>query len=589
MQGLAYGLRQPALVGLLSVPLLSASRLQQVERGLGAFFEEPLPDLSGVASGARLASAFAFCVGAIQRQSRIPVSERFHVRSPQEAGSGSATCLVALPSPNLRATRIAFDWSLATMNRLASAGDAPVDAEAAREAIHERLRSFADPSANRFGIAQAADRLDIPVSRLTHDVLVLGTGIHARWMKSTITDATPAIGAGIAQHKKWTADVLRAAGLPGAEHLGVTSAGSAVEAARRLGFPVVVKPADRDRGEGVAADIRDDAGVAAAYEAARKFSAQVLVEKWVPGFTHRLTVFNGRVIRVTRRIAGGVVGDGRSDLAALVRLARQMPHHQRMARRLGRSPLELDDEAAGLLRQNGLDLGYVPAAGEYVRLRRRDNINAGGTNEEVDLGAAHADNLRLAVDAAGLLRLDFAGVDLIIGDIGRSWFDSQALICEINAMPQMRATADPSIYQRVLAEFMGGRHRIPARLLVCPADESARAEVLQRALASDRYNGVSDRRGLWIDGVRATAPFGDGLRAARALLMRNDVRGAVCLMTPADIVSLGLPESRWEQAAFAAPEAFTDRERAQLREVGAMLGPAPERAGASGPPTTTID
>lgn len=583
MQGLACGLRQPALLGRLTVDALPASRLAEVEHGLGALIDEPLPDLSAAAAaGARLASAFAFCVGAIQRQSRIPVSERFHVRPLGGARTGRLACLVALPSPDVRASRIAFDWSIGMLNRLASGSGGPADAAAAREEIHLRLRPFADQSANRFGIAQAADRLDIPVSPLTHDVLVLGTGIHARWMQSTITDATPAIGASIAQHKKWTADVLRAAGLPGAEHFAVDSPDAAVAAARRLGFPVVVKPADRDRGEGVAADIRDEAGVASAYEAARKFSAQVLVERWVPGFTHRLTVFNGRVIRVTRRIAGGVVGDGRSDLAALVLQAQQTPHHQRMIRRLGYAPLVLDDEAVGLLRQQGLEPSHVPAEGEYVRLRRRDNINAGGTNEEVDLGAVHADNLRLAVDAARMLRLDFAGIDLIIGDVACSWLDSQALICEINAMPQMRAAADPSIYERVLAEFMGGRHRIPARLLVCPADEAARAAVLGRSLATGRYNGVSDRGGLWIDGVRATAAFGDGLRAGRALLMRSDVRGAVCLMTPQDIVSRGLPESRWEHVALAAPEAFTDQEKVLLREVRALLAASSGSAGISG-------
>jgi cyanophycin synthetase len=260
-----------------------------------------------------------------------------------------------------------------------------------------------------------------------------------------------------------------------------------------------------------------------------------------------------------------------------------------MIRRLGSSPLQLDDEALGLLRQNGLEASYVPAAGEYVRLRRRDNINAGGTNEDVDLGAVHPDNLRLAVDAATLLRLDFAGVDLIMDDISISWFDAGALICEINAMPQMRATSDPAIYERLLAEFMPGEVRVPARLFVCPGDDAARRAALHRALGLDQYNGVADRSGLWVDGARATARFDEGLSAARALLMRKDVRGAVCLMTPKEILGLGLPVNRWSSVVFAASEEFSAQERALVSQVRVLLRDSVADAGAPANPTVEAD
>ena len=572
MRGLAYGLQQPALIGTARFPRVPATRLAQFVRSLQPLLDERIPDPSGLVPRPEvLASLFAFCVGAIQRQSRIPVSERFHVHCPGGADSGPAECRLALPSPDVRASRVALSWSVSTFNRLLSGQGRVGDPEPVREAIHQALRPYGDQGVNRFGIMHAANRLDIPVNHLTQDVLVLGTGMHARWMKSSITDATPAISAGIAQDKQVTAQVLRAAGLPGALNRRVTSPESALDAARELGFPVVVKPADRDRGEGVAADLRDDRAVSAAYEAASKLSSHILVERWAPGFTHRLTVFNGRVIRVTRRIAGGVVGDGISDLRSLVELAQKTEHHQRMIRRLGRPVLQLDDEALGLLGQHGLDARHVPGAGEYVRLRRRDNINAGGTNEDVELGAIHPDNLRVAVDAARLLRLDFAGIDLITEDITRSWFDAGALICEVNAMPQMRATSDPTIYERLLAEFMQAGVRIPARLLVCPQSETGRGAALQQALGLARYNGVADRDGLWVDGVRGTGPFEDGLSAARALLVRKDVRSAVCLMTPEEILRLGVPLNHWDAVDFAAPEAFGAQERSLSSQVRSLL------------------
>lgn len=586
LKGLAYGLQQPVLVGTLLFPRIPAVHLLRIERALQSLVDEPIPEAEApVPAAERLALVFAFFVGSIQRQCRIPVSERFLVRRLAEAGRGALVCLLALPAPQLRASQVALQWSLSTLNRLLVAQDVFRDPQAGRDAIHEALRAYSARGVNRFGIVHAANRLGIPVNHLTADVLVLGTGVHSRWMKSSFTDATPAIGASIAQNKQATAQVLRAAGLPGAIHQAVTSVESALQAARALGFPVVVKPADRDRGEGVAADLRDEPAVASAYEAARKFSAHILVERWAPGFTHRLTVFNGRVIRVTRRIAGGVFGDGRSDLRALVLQAQRSEHQQRQKRRLGKVLLELDDEALGLLQQQGLDTSHIPASGEYVRLRRRDNINAGGANEDVALAAIHPDNLRLAVDAADLLRLDFAGIDLIMDDLSTSWLDAGALICEVNAMPQMRASSDPGIYERVLAEFMGTEVRVPARLSVCPEEPAAREAALRLARASDRYNGVSDRSGLWVDGIRATASFQDGLAAARALLLRKDVRGAVCLMTPKEILSLGLPLDQWTAVDFAAPEAFGDEEQSLMGRVRSLLPGALPDSGARLPST----
>ena len=174
-------------------------------------------------------------------------------------------------------------------------------------------------------------------------------------------------------------------------------------------------------------------------------------------------------------------------------------------------------------------------------------------------------------------------------DIAISWFDAGALICEINAMPQMRAASDPAIYERLLAEFMPGEVRVPARLFVCPSDDAARRAALHRALGLDQYNGVADRSGLWVDGARATARFEDGLSAARALLMRKDVRGAVCLMTPKEILGLGLPVNRWSSVVFAASEEFSAQERALVSQVRALLRDSVADAGAPANPTVEAD
>ena len=431
-----------------------------------------------------------------------------------------------------------------------------------REAVLDRLQPFSTPGVNAFCIRLAAYRLRVPVTTFDKWVLQLGTGSHSRLMDSSLTDAAPAIGVRMARFKHETARVLLASGLPGGVHELAPSSAAAAECAARLGYPVVVKPDDMEKGAGVSADLRDEEAVRAAWDAARKVSPNVLVEKWAPGFTHRLAVFNGHVIRVSRRIAGGVTGNGTNSVAELVSLVQEPQGQRRALRRQGERRLTLDDEALGLLVQEGRDASYVPAAGEFVRLRRRDNMNAGGSTESVPLDQVHPDNLRLALDAARLLRLDFAGVDLIMRDIAASWLEAGALICEVNAQPQMAARTEPELWNRVVSELVGPCSRVPARLLIVPDDLAREGAIVRRLASEEPGTSVSSRSCLWIAGRQATLAFTSGYLAAQALFRRTDVRAATCLMTLAELERMGLPLDQWTSiVSVVQPEPGSEHDR----------------------------
>lgn len=255
-----------------------------------------------------------------------------------------------LPTHSPKASELAINWACELLNALL-ANAAQLNVAAAVDQARQQLKPFAETGVNNFFILQAAYAVGITVFRPVPGLLVLGTGCRSRWLQSLISDETTMLGARFAQAKHVTASLLRTAGLPGAVHRLVKTREQAMEAAEALGYPVVVKPADADRGAGVAAGLLDAPSVALAYDTAAKVSHNVLVERWAPGHTHRLTVQDGQVIRVVRRIAGGVVGDGLHTVAELVALFQQTPQQQRLARRLGHVPLTLDEEALGLLSQ----------------------------------------------------------------------------------------------------------------------------------------------------------------------------------------------------------------------------------------------
>ncbi|MES2634977.1 MAG: acetate--CoA ligase family protein [Pseudomonadota bacterium] len=573
-RGLGYGLLQPSVIGTVWLDASAVQALPRLEAALRDFVDEPVPaPREAQRPEGRLLTLFAYVHGAIQREGRIPVSSAFHLqrRTPQP-GQGPSFDL-CLPAPSIGASPIALQWARAVCNQLLQGtGDEDLASlQTLRQEALDQLQRFANPSVNKLCILLAAYRLRVPVLTFDMEVLQLGTGCHARWMESSLTDATPAIGVRLAKLKHHTARVLRAGGLPGGEHKLAGTPQEAVECAVHLGYPVVVKPADEDRGVGVSADLRDDQAVRNAWEAARAVSANVLVEKFAPGLTHRLTVFQGEVIRVSRRIAGGVTGDGIRTVAELVALAQQTELQRRSQRRHGEARLALDAEAIGLLEQEGLQASHIPAAGAYVRLRRRDNMNAGGTSETIPLGEVHPANLQLARDAARLMRLDFAGVDLITTDIASSWLEVGGLICEVNAKPQMGARKEPELWDRVVSGMVGPCSRIPARLLIV-ADEDARVQdAVEQVVQQEPATSVSSRFGLWIDGQRSTLRFADGFVAAQALLRRTDVTAATCLMSLGELERKGLPLDLWDTIECA--EQF-DPQSAQGKRLRALMAMA---------------
>lgn len=574
VDGLRHPLRQPALVQRLRLNSPNERALHAWCTAVDQVVDDvPPPQRSDAPTAAQVIERFCATVLAVQRQSGIAVHTRFRARLKPLVDPGCFDCEITLPSASSMATQKALRWALALFKDVGQGPLTPERAQSARDEANRLLRPHAQPGMNVYSILMAAMRLDVPVFQLANDILVLGCGARSRWLMSTISDETSAISVRLARNKHETAYLLRSLGLPGAEHLIVRSTAAAVAAARALGYPVVVKPADGDRGQGVAADLRHDAAVEQAYLGACEVSPLVLVEKWQEGWTHRLTVVSGSLQRVVRRIPGGVCGDGQSDMSTLVARYQSTDRQQRLARQKGQPLLTLDNEALGLLKERGLTVTHIPARGAFVRLRRRDNISAGGDNETLQIEDVHPDNRKLALDTARALRLDFAGIDLITEDISRSWLEKPALICEVNAGPQIGTSSDATFYERLLPKFLGGDGRIDCHLLLCPLDEGERSVVLAQALAMTEVNGVSAREGLWIDGQRVTHHFADGLRAARALLLRTEVQAAVCLMSPGEVLKLGLPINRFTRVSSVPPERFAPGEAILLDAARAMALP----------------
>jgi cyanophycin synthetase len=329
-------------------------------------------------------------------------------------------------------------------------------------------------------VLHAAYYMGIPFRHQGMGVYRLGWGNRAQLLDRSAVGSDFAIGARLSQNKLMAARLLRDAGLPASEHLSVNSLDGAFKAASTLGWPVVVKPLDRDRGEGVSVDVGDDQALRAAYQLAAAFSPRILIEKQVKGVCHRLFVAKGqKILFVSKRLPKSVIGDGQHSVRQLIDLANEAEQEKVPWQRL--KPFPDDAQAVVNLANAGLTLDAIPAKGQYAPLRRIQSVADGGV--VVDCAdVIHPENVDIALRAAALFNLDSAGIDLITDDISKPWYENGAIINEVNfasllgAKGRIGAVPKPHL-TKFLDLIFQGNGRIPVEIFVGgePALDAARS------------------------------------------------------------------------------------------------------------------
>jgi cyanophycin synthetase len=322
-------------------------------------------------------------------------------------------------------------------------------------------------------VLRAASELGIPYFHLGGGVYQLGWGSRARCLDRSSSELDSAIGARLSSDKINAARVLRVAGLPAPVHVLVHKANDALTAARGIGFPVVVKPSDQDRGEGVTVDIVDEAGLNAAFAVAQDLAAnkQVIVERQVAGICHRLFIARGKLLYAVKRLPMSVQGDGRQSVAELVNAALACQQNQPP---WARSEIRaIDDLAVAALKRAGFTPDSVPGSGVWAPLRSIESTQWGGIDEEVS-DRIHPDNLAAAILAARLLGLSVAGVDIITTDISVPWHENGSIINEVNFAPLLGGGAISRRYiPGFLKDLIQGDGRIPVETFDASSGEAA--------------------------------------------------------------------------------------------------------------------
>ena len=280
----------------------------------------------------------------------------------------------------------------------------------------------------------AAEELGAEVVELPDSFLEIRCGDVRTTVRHQVTELDPAPPLRLAGERPVVHELLSAAGIPVPEHVEfeLGRLGPALELMRRVAAPCVVKPIGTGGGKGITAGITRPSELVRASLRASRLSRRLVIERQAFGDAYRMLVLDGELLDVVRHLAPRVVGDGRSTIAQLIAAENLRRLEARGYAR--RKVLKADLDSRLTLRRQGLNLRSVPAAGQTVQVKTVTNQNRLEDNETFR-GPLSDELVATAVEAARLVGLRLAGIDVVTPDPSLPLARAGGVILEVNGTP----------------------------------------------------------------------------------------------------------------------------------------------------------
>lgn len=292
-------------------------------------------------------------------------------------------------------------------------------------------------------IVEEAARRGIPFIRLNkHSLVQLGYGIHQKRIRATIASTTSNIAVDIACDKEETKNLLGAAEIPVPGGTVIRTMEGLTQAVEKFGYPLVIKPIDGNHGKGNTTNITTWDQAVTAFNAAKEYGRNVIVEKFITGFDFRILVINYKFICAALRTPASVKGDGKNTIQYLIDETNKDPRrgygHEKVL-----TQITIDQFTQKMLDEKGYTLNTIPVKGELVLLKPTANLSTGGTSNDVT-EEVHPANIFMCERIAKIIGLDICGIDIMAKDLRTPVSENGGAILEVNAAPGFRMHIEPS-------------------------------------------------------------------------------------------------------------------------------------------------
>lgn len=413
----------------------------------------------------------------------------------------------------------------------------------------QKFKNKVDLGPSTMSIYEAAKRRKIPVKRLDAggSILQLGTGKYLKLIEATITSKTSAVGVDIACDKTLTKKLLEKSGICVPMGKIATSEEEALEIAKEIGTPVVIKPCDGNQGKGVTLNLNNETEIRTAYKLAENYSNKIIVEKHIVGKHYRILLVNNEVVAVSERLPAHVIGNGHNSIKELIELENENPlrgedHDKPLTK------IKVDPVVFMVLARQNMTINYIPQKGEVVFLRENANISTGGIAIDVTEDI-HKDNIIMAKRIAKVIGLDIAGIDIVTEDIRKSIPETSGAVIEVNAAPGIRMHLYPSIGKkrpvgRKILDYLypeGSDYEIPIISITGTNGKTTTTRLISHVLKESGLTvGTTTTDGIFIDGNKVMEGDNTGPISAQVVLDDPTVEVAVLETARGGIVKRGL-------------------------------------------------
>jgi len=229
--------------------------------------------------------------------------------------------------------------------------------------------------------------------------------------------------------------ILQSANLPRAEGERFSKIKPALAYANKLGFPLAVKPNNSSLSKHVACDIQNEADLKKAIRVAQIINPYFIVEKFIKGDTHRITLVNHKMGGCCLREAPNVIGDGIHTIADLIKIKNEHPWRgEAHQKNFTLHKIVADESAQSFLAKQRLTFESVLPKGTKVYLHNKIILKSGADIHD-KTGEVHPDNTALFQKISRLCEAPLVGLDFICQDISQPYHQQECAVLEANSLP----------------------------------------------------------------------------------------------------------------------------------------------------------
>lgn len=225
---------------------------------------------------------------------------------------------------------------------------------------------------------------------------------------------------------------------------------SALRYAKKLSFPIIVKPNSKSQGVGVSL-VENKKELKLALLEIFKGDRVAIVERYLPGHDYRVVVLDKEIISAYERIPLSVIGDGKNSIISLLKKKQKQFFLSKRDTRIN-----FDDPRIKLkLKKGGFTFKSVLSKNVKIYLLDNANLSSGGDSIDVT-NSIHLGFREIAVKLTRDMGLRIAGVDIMVqkGNIMQDPKKCSYYIIEINAAPGLDHYVTTGDVQRKIVETM---------------------------------------------------------------------------------------------------------------------------------------